>query len=55
MVVIEDNGHGFDPTAVAEERLGIIGMRERVELHGGRLTVESAPGSGTTLVAEVPL
>ena len=55
MVVIEDDGHGFDPAAVEDERLGIIGMRERVELHEGRLTVESAPGSGTTLVAEVPL
>jgi signal transduction histidine kinase len=55
MVVIEDDGHGFDPDTVEDERLGIIGMRERVELHEGRLTVESAPGSGTTLVAEVPL
>jgi signal transduction histidine kinase len=55
MVVIEDDGQGFDPAAVVGERLGIIGMRERAELHEGRLTVESAPGSGTTLVAEVPL
>jgi signal transduction histidine kinase len=55
MVVIEDDGQGFDPAAVVNERLGIIGMRERAELHEGRLTVESAPGSGTTLVAEVPL
>jgi signal transduction histidine kinase len=55
MVVIEDDGHGFDPDAVDDERLGIIGMRERVELHEGRLTVESASAAGTTLVAEVPL
>ncbi len=54
-VVIEDDGQGFDPAELQERRLGIIGMRERVELHEGRLTVESAPGSGTTLVAEVPL
>ena len=33
--------------------LGFAGMRERVELVGGRLTVESSPGAGTTLVAEV--
>ena len=54
-VVIEDDGEGFDPAELREEGMGIMGMRERVELHEGRLTVESAPGSGATLVAEVPL
>jgi two-component system, NarL family, sensor histidine kinase DevS len=53
-VVIEDDGKGFDPENVREEGVGLLGMRERVELHDGRLTVESVPGSGTTLVAEVP-
>ena len=53
--VIEDDGQGFDPAAAHEEGLGLVGMRERVELHEGRLTVESVPGSGTTLVAEVQL
>jgi two-component system, NarL family, sensor histidine kinase DevS len=54
-VVIEDDGHGFDPAELREDGIGIIGMRERVELHEGRLTVESTPGSGATLAAEVPL
>jgi signal transduction histidine kinase len=54
-VVIEDDGQGFDPAELRENGMGIIGMRERVELHEGRLTVESTPGSGATLVAEVPL
>jgi len=54
-VVIEDDGQGFDPAELREDAMGIIGMRERVELHDGRLTVESTPGSGATLVAEVPL
>jgi signal transduction histidine kinase len=54
-VVIEDDGQGFDPTGPPEDGMGIMGMRERVELHEGRLTVESTPGSGATLVAEVPL
>jgi signal transduction histidine kinase len=54
-VVIEDDGQGFDPFELREEGMGIIGMRERVELHEGRLTVESTSGSGATLVAEVPL
>jgi signal transduction histidine kinase len=53
--VIEDDGRGFDPTSLREGGLGLLGMRERVELHDGRLTIESAPGAGTTLVAEVPL
>jgi signal transduction histidine kinase len=54
-VVIEDDGKGFDPEHVREGRVGLLGMRERVELHDGRLTIESVPGSGTTLVAEVPV
>jgi len=53
--VIEDDGRGFDPATAPADRLGLEGMRERVELHDGRLTVEAAPGSGTTLVVEVPL
>jgi signal transduction histidine kinase len=53
--VVEDNGSGFDPDAVRSDSLGLDGMRERVALHDGRLTVESAPGAGTTLRVEVPL
>jgi signal transduction histidine kinase len=53
--VIEDNGRGFVPATDSTERLGLDGMRERAELHEGRLTVETGPGAGTTLVVEVPL
>lgn len=53
--VIEDDGRGFDPANAAPDRLGLQGMRERVELHDGRLILEAAPGSGTTVVVEVPL
>jgi signal transduction histidine kinase len=53
--VIEDNGRGFDPQAATSDSLGLEGMRERAELHDGRLTVETAPGTGTTLRAEIPL
>ena len=53
VVVVEDDGEGFRPDEVREGALGFVGMRERVELVGGRLTVESSPGVGTTLVAEV--
>jgi signal transduction histidine kinase len=58
-VVIEDNGMGFDPDAPPPAgtvtRLGILGMRERLALVGGTLTVESSPGKGTTIIARVPL
>jgi signal transduction histidine kinase len=54
-VVVEDNGVGFDPARSRDGGLGLIGMRERVALLGGRLALESRPGAGTTFVAEVPV
>ena len=54
VVVVEDDGSGFD-IGETTAGLGLIGMRERVTLLGGRLRVEAKPGSGTTLAAEVPL
>jgi signal transduction histidine kinase len=53
--VIEDDGRGFKADEVRADSLGLEGMRERVELHDGRLTIETAPGSGTTARVEVPL
>ena len=53
--VIEDDGDGFDPRAVREEGVGLLGMRERLSFVDGRLEIESRPGVGTTIVAEVPL
>jgi PAS domain S-box-containing protein len=53
---ITDDGLGFDasiPSAAAG--IGLISMRERLRLVGGRLTVQSAPGQGTKILAEVPL
>jgi signal transduction histidine kinase len=55
-LVIEDDGQGFDPDETREGGLGLVGMRERAELHEGRLRIESAAGGeGATLVIEVPL
>jgi signal transduction histidine kinase len=52
---IEDDGVGFAPSpSIAENTLGLFGMRERVEMLGGKFTVESSPGKGTTVTAEVP-
>jgi two-component system, NarL family, sensor histidine kinase DevS len=53
--LVEDDGRGFDPAAARDEGLGLVGMRERLALVGGRLRIESGAGKGTTLVAEVPL
>jgi len=53
--LIEDDGRGFTPAETRDDGLGILGMQERIGLVGGRLTLESAPGGGTTLAVEVPL
>ncbi|MFB0536673.1 MAG: GAF domain-containing protein [Anaerolineae bacterium] len=56
-VQIEDRGTGFDPEAALAtgETTGLAGMHERAVLSGGQLTVESAPGAGTHVTAELPL
>ncbi|MHB8114187.1 MAG: sensor histidine kinase, partial [Bellilinea sp.] len=55
IAIIEDNGVGFYPSLATDGgHLGLFGMRERVEMLGGSLTIESEPGKGTTVRAEVP-
>jgi signal transduction histidine kinase len=55
---LHNDGRSFDaqralfPTRI--QRLGLLGMRERVEMVGGNFSVESAPGQGTTVRAEIP-
>lgn len=51
---VHDDGAGFDP-AVRTDGYGLIGMRARLARVDGTLTVESAPGYGTTINAAVPL
>ncbi|MFD7438546.1 GAF domain-containing sensor histidine kinase [Streptomyces sp. NPDC059861] len=53
---ITDDGGGFDPRAIrrAGRHLGLVSMRDRAGGVGGTLTVESAPGKGTTIEMEVP-
>jgi len=53
--IVEDDGDGFAPDDVREDALGLLGMRERLALVGGTLEVESAPGAGTTVAAQVPV
>lgn len=58
-LVVADNGRGFDPAEVMGRRdpppLGLAGMQERIQLVGGRLTIESRPGQGTRVEVRVPL
>ncbi|MGC0332894.1 signal transduction histidine kinase [Streptomyces sp. SAI-170] len=53
---VTDDGSGFEPRTVrrAGRHLGLVSMRDRASGVGGRLTVESAPGKGTTVEMEVP-
>ena len=55
--VIEDDGHGFDlgGTLMDRDGFGLHSMRERMELIGGTLSIDSAPGRGTRVVARVPV
>jgi signal transduction histidine kinase len=56
---IHDNGKSFEVERVLfaqkYKRLGLLGSRERVEMFGGKFGVESAPGKGTTISAEIPV
>lgn len=54
MVAVLDNGSGFDLAGVDLSHHGLEGMRHRVETCGGRLTITSAPGKGTRVMAMLP-
>jgi signal transduction histidine kinase len=57
-VEVKDDGRSFDVQGVLSNkknnRLGLLGMRERVEMVGGRFAIESSRGQGTTIRADVP-
>jgi signal transduction histidine kinase len=60
IIVIEDNGCGFDTERLersgeVNSKLGLLGMQERVAMLDGTLTIESTPGSGTTLFVRIPI
>ena len=54
-VQIEDDGIGFNTAVIARSSYGLVGMRQRVEAAGGRLTVTSHHGEGTVIAATLPL
>ena len=57
-MTIKDDGKSFSVAGVlnakGRKRLGLLGMRERLEMVGGHFSVESAPGQGTTIIARIP-
>lgn len=54
--IIEDDGVGFDPEEARRRgRLGLLGMSERATMLGGKLTIESSPGKGTTVFVDIPV
>lgn len=59
-IEIEDDGIGFEPEGMSASTetlrgVGLLGMRERIELIGGRLQIESAPGEGTRIRIDAPV
>ena len=54
-MLIEDDGQGFNMEEKSDLSLGLMGMRERVNLLGGSFVIESGPGEGTTIRVRVPL
>jgi PAS domain S-box-containing protein len=56
VLLIRDNGRGFDQADPSlSKSLGLLGMRERAVVLGGRVNITSAPGKGTTVTAWIPL
>jgi signal transduction histidine kinase len=58
-LTITDNGKSFDVKRVLRTkgngRLGLLGMRERLEMVGGKFSIKSTPGHGTTVTARIPV
>lgn len=55
-VFVRDRGVGFDPDAIADDRMGVRGsIVDRLERHGGTASVRSAPGEGTEVALHLPL
>ena len=54
-IEIRDWGIGFDPRHVKDNSFGLIGIRERVRLLGGKHRIQSNPAKGTRIVVELPI
>jgi signal transduction histidine kinase len=55
-IVVSDDGRGFDPNlSKSDHHLGLAVMQARTERVGGTLSIETAPGAGTRVVAHIPV
>jgi two-component system, NarL family, sensor kinase len=55
-LTVQDDGRGFDTSGDGSAgRFGLVGMRERARLLGGGFQIESSPGAGTRITADIPL
>jgi len=55
IAVIKDDGIGFDPTLKKDGSFGLRGMKERVELLDGSISIQSSKGNGTKVIIKIPL
>lgn len=55
VILVKDDGEGFDPSVKKEGSYGLVGMHERADLLNGELTILSTPGKGTSIMVEIPL
>jgi two-component system sensor histidine kinase DegS len=60
LLTVEDDGVGFDPHMLAAEQesgkqLGLMAIRERAELLGGDMKIDSVPGMGTRITVSIPM
>ncbi|MYL33962.1 histidine kinase [Pontibacillus yanchengensis] len=54
-IVVKDHGKGFDTSQKKEKSFGLVGMKERVEMLEGELSIDSDIGQGTVIMIQVPL
>jgi len=55
ILLIRDDGIGFDPNHIPENTFGLIGMKERTEVLEGKMDIRSAPNKGTTILIQIPI
>ncbi|PYZ92776.1 histidine kinase [Salipaludibacillus keqinensis] len=53
--IIKDNGKGFDPLLKKEGSFGLVGMKERINMLDGKLSIDSKPGKGTLIMVQIPV
>ncbi|QHE53605.1 sensor histidine kinase [Pontibacillus sp. HMF3514] len=54
-IVVKDDGKGFDTNQKKEKSFGIVGMKERIEMLDGEISIDSSIGEGTVIMIQVPL